>query len=377
MRTSLRIGKVAGIDIGFNWSFIVIAWLITWSLSSAALPETFPGHSDGAYWAAGISIAVLFFASLLTHELAHSLLARRSGVTVTEITLWMLGGVSKFESESETADDELQIAAVGPLTSLGLFFFFGVVATAGALLGLPELVVAVPSLVSALNLMIGVFNLVPAFPLDGGRVLRGFLWKRNGDKLAATRTAAQTGRILGSAMIAFGLIIVMGGAPFNGVWLAFIGLFILFAATVEATQSESQELLKGVLVGEVMTPDPFTVPAGVSVQELVDSYILKTRASAYPVLDDHGDLVGLVTLDRVRAVAPSDRVSTDVRSVACPRDALLLVTPDQALLDVLAPLSASREARALVVDGHRLVGIVSHTDVTRAMNLRSLARSTG
>lgn len=376
MRTSIRIGKVAGIAIGFNWSFLVIAWLITWSLATSALPEAVPGHGDGEYWAAGVAIAVLFFASLLTHELAHSVVARREGVTVTEITLWMLGGVSKFESDPDTADDELRMAAVGPLTSLALFFAFGLITTAAVLLGLPELIVAVPSLVSALNLMIGVFNLVPAFPLDGGRVLRAFLWRRHGDKLAATRSAAQTGRLLGSLMIGLGLLLAMSGAPFNGVWLAFIGLFILFAATVEASQTEGQELLTGVRVGEVMTPDPFTVPADITIAELVDAHILRARASAYPVLD-HGKVMGLVTLDRVRAVAPTDRGTVTVRSIACPLREVLVSTPDRPLLEILGPLATSREGRALVMDGPKLVGIVSHTDVTRAMNLRSLARSTG
>lgn len=209
--------------------------------------------------------ALLFFASLLTHELAHSVVARRAGVEVKEITLWMLGGVAKLGGEADDPNDELAIAVAGPMTSFALGLGFSVIGTSLTLAGAPELVVAVPSLLGGLNIVLAVFNLLPAFPMDGGRVLRAALWRHHGDKLRATRTAAAAGRVLGSALIGLGIVMVMGGVAVSGVWMAFIGLFVLFASTVESTQSEQTELLGGVRVGEVMTPHPITAPARVSV----------------------------------------------------------------------------------------------------------------
>lgn len=375
METSVRLGKVAGIALGFNWSVLLVAALITWSLSTEALPESMPDHGAGQYWAAGTVIAVLFFCSLLAHELAHSIVARHAGVQVNEITLWMLGGVSKLENEAEDARTEFRIAVVGPLTSIGLAVGFGILATAFATAGLPELVVAVPGLLSGLNLILGVFNLAPAYPLDGGRVLRAFLWRQRGDRLAATRAAAHTGRFFGWMMIGLGLVILMSGAAFSGIWLGFIGVFILLASTMELSQTEGRELLSGVAVSRAMTPNPITAPADLSVAALIDRYILRARASAYPAMVGER-VVGLVTLDGVRALPPSQRSTMSVADIAVPMSDVPVATPTEPLLSLIPRLTASPVRRALVMEGDRLVGIISMTDVTRALELREVALPT-
>jgi CBS domain-containing protein len=252
-----------------------------------------------------------------------------------------------------------------------LFLAFGLIASLLAAFSAPELLVAVPLLLSTLNLALALFNLVPAFPLDGGRVLRGFLWRRHDDKVRATRAAAGIGRAFGWSMVAGGVALALTGVALSGVWLTFIGLFIVLASAAESADVEGRALLAGVLVGDVMTVAPFTCPAEVSVDELIHDYVLETRASAYPVMDGQR-AVGLVTLDRVRAVTPGARAHTTVRSIMCPLDQVPQAHPPTPLLDLLPALVRSPESRALVFDQQRLVGIVSNTDVSRAVERRSL-----
>lgn len=372
METNLRLGRVAGIRVGLNWSALVIIWLVVWSLTTGTLPEVAPGHTGGAYLVAGITTAALFFASLLAHELSHSVVARRLGVDVEEITLWMLGGVSKLGSDAEEPNDELAIALAGPACSFGLGLGFGALGSIVGVLGAPELVVAVPSVLGALNLVLAVFNLLPAFPMDGGRVLRAALWRRSGDKRRATRSAAAAGRVLGSALIGLGIFIVMGGGAVSGVWMAFIGLFILFASTVEATQSESDELLAGVTVDDVMSAHPIAAPAHISVAALIDDHVLHDRVSAFPVIDD-GQVIGLVTLQRIRSVSVHARPTTAVGAIACPLDHVPLAAPGDPVADLVPRLVASPDRRALVFEGSTLVGIVSSTDIARAIEVHALA----
>lgn len=377
MESTFTLGRVAGIRIGLNWSVLVIAWLVCWGLATEGFPTAFPDQSTGAYWAAGAVTAVLFFASLVGHELGHSLVARKRGVMVNEITLWMLGGMAKLEKESENARDELRIAVVGPLVSIALAFGFGLLAGFLELAGLPELVVAVPGWLASINLILAIFNLIPAFPMDGGRVLRAWLWKRHDDKLRATETAANAGRGFGWGLIILGLLVLTGGGGLGGLWFSLIGLFLVFASRAEAQQVVQNDLLRGVVVRDAMTPDPITAPAGVSVQDLLDHWVLRHHVSAYPLMDDTGAPVGLATLAHLRQVPPEQRATVLAGQVATPLADTLTTSPDTRLTDLLPELATSSEGRALVMSHGRLVGIVSLTDVTRAIEIRGLARSVG
>lgn len=368
---TIRLGRVAGIPIGANWTVLVIAWLICWSVATAALPDGYPDYGDGQYWAAGIAVAVLFFASLTGHELAHSLIAQRAGVTVTDITLWMLGGVSRFSDDADDARDELRIAVAGPVASFVFAAGFLFMAAAMSAAGLPELAVAVPALLVVLNVMLGAFNLLPAFPLDGGRVLRALLWKRWDDRLRATRAAAAIGRASGVGLVGLGIFLMTASVALDGIWLGFIGLFIVFASTVEAAEVENRELLAGVTVGDIMTRDPHTVPPDVSVEALLHDYVLRWHTSAYPVVGPDG-VEGLVTLAQIRAVAADARRSTPVRAVARPVSDVVVAAPGDRVVGLLPRLASSPDRRALVVEGGTLVGIVSHTDLTRALEIRSM-----
>lgn len=372
METSVRLGRVAGIDIGINWSVVVIAWLICYGIASDALPTAAPGYATGAYWAVGAGAAVLFFSSLLLHELGHSLVARRHGVNVREITLWMLGGVAKLEGESPTPEAELRIAAAGPAVSMVLGVVFLGLAASLEVVGASDLFVAALGWLGSINILLAVFNLMPAFPTDGGRLLRAWLWRRSGDHTQATRTAARVGTSAGWGLVFLGILALTGGGGIGGIWLAMIGLFLVFASNAEATLVEQQHLLEGLLVGHVMTPSPITAPADITVQELLDRYVLHHHVSSYPLLDGDGRLVGIATLRDIRRVTPADRPRVPVRRVATRRAEMVVATASDPMSELLPKLVGNPVGRAVVMDGDHVRGIVSLSDVTRALEARAL-----
>jgi Zn-dependent protease/CBS domain-containing protein len=372
MDETLRLGTIAGVRVGVNWSVLVIVWLLLVGLSAGRFPALYPGHSALAYAIAGAVAAVVFLLSLLAHELAHAVVARHHGVTVEGITLWMFGGVAKLEGEPQDPVADLRIAGVGPLVSLGLGLAFWMVSVVLAGLGGGGLLLGVVGWLSVVNVMLAVFNLVPAAPLDGGRVLRALLWRRHGDRVRAAVTAARAGRRFGAGLVMVGIALVVFTGQLGGIWFALIGWFISSAASVEEQQTRLRHSLQDVLVAHVMSRDPVTVPVGLSIGALLDDYLLRHRFSAFPVVDAWGRPRGLITLNRVKAVPPERRATTAVETVACSFEDVPHAAPSDRLVDVLPAMARSGEGRALVLDGDRVVGIVSATDVARAMELAEL-----
>ncbi|WP_225094556.1 site-2 protease family protein [Streptomyces sp. CoH27] len=368
MDETLPLGRIAGVRIGLHWSVLVIFALITVALARGRLPAAHPGHSPVAYWALAVLTAVVFLASLLAHELAHAVVARRNGVQVEGITLWMLGGAARLRGEAPSPAAELRIAAVGPLTSL----LAGAV-LAGAAVGLRAvhasgLVVEAAVWLAAINVLLAVFNALPAAPLDGGRLLRAYLWHRTGDRLRATRGATAAGRLLGWFMVLTGFADVLFAGDITGLWPALIGWFLIAAATAEARQAQLRGVLDGVPVSRVMTPDPVTVPATAALSDfLAEGPFGPYRHSAFPVLAADGSVAGLVTVRRVDRTPPQERAHTTVGDVMRPLTEVLTAAPDEPVLDLLPRLQESPVRRALVVDGGRLVGILTVADVTRAL----------
>ena len=369
MDDSIKLGRIAGISVGVNWSLLLVFWLITWALAGQRFPDEFPGHGRGAYWTAATSTAILFYASLLAHEMGHALVARSKGVRVEGITLWLFGGVAKLDREASTARDELRIAIIGPLVSLGAALVFGVLALGADAAGAPELVVGALAWLSVINVMLAVFNLVPAAPLDGGRVLRAILWRRWNDQTRATVAASRAGRVFGYTLIALGLLEFAAGAGVGGLWFVFLGWFILNAARAE----EQHVLLRGALgdlrVRDVMSSSPVVAPDWLTVDAFLEEHVFRNHFSAFPVESFAGALTGLVTLARLKTVPAGDRRRVQVRDVACPLAEVPVVAPDALLLDLLPRLSRFADGRALVLDDGRLVGIVSRSDVARAVEL--------
>ena len=321
MRASISLGRIAGIRVGINASvFLIIAILVAGLATGQSPAVEFPGRGIVAYVIAAIIAAVLFLASLLAHELAHSLVARRNGIEVESIVLWLLGGVAQLRGEPKTPGADFRIAdLVGPLTSLALAIVFGLAAGGfgirGGATGLPFGVLAY---LAATNAMLAVFNLIPAAPLDGGRVLRAALWRWRGNRQTAAVSAARAGRFVGFAMIALGVLQVVTGNGLGGVWLALIGWFVVSAATAEEQQARLGGQLAGNAVGQVMTPTPTVLDGNLTVDDFVAPGSADPSGSRHiPSSIRDGRLTGLVTLNRVRAVPPGAVPATRLQEIAC------------------------------------------------------------
>ncbi|MEU8263326.1 site-2 protease family protein [Micromonospora sp. NPDC048999] len=366
MRASFRLGRIAGVPVGVNWSVVVIFALIAWALAASLFPHSYPGYSTFAYVLAGLAASVVFFGGLLAHELAHSVVAKRNGIEVEDITLWLFGGVSKLKGEAKDPGAELRIAGVGPLVSLLIGIFFGVIAALVGLTGGRGLLLGVLSWLAGINILLAIFNVLPAAPLDGGRLLRAVVWRATGDRTKASVVAARAGWGLGILLIAVGLWQFLRGAGIGGLWLALIGWFLIGAASAEERQARMGSALQGVRVGDVMTPQPQTVSGELTVADFVDHYLFAYRHTALPLAED-GRPVGLVTLDRVRGIPADQRATTTLASVACRADDLVLARPEEQLTDLLPRLSQCADGRALVVSDQGLVGIVSPSDISRAV----------
>ena len=377
MNENISLGRIAGIHVGFNWSLLVVVALIAWSLATGFFPVEVPGRAAGWYWLAGAVAAVVFLASLLAHELAHSVVAQRSGVRVDGITLWLFGGVSRLSGEVSSARTEALITAVGPLTSFVLgavFLLLGLGLSAGHA---PGLLPVTLNWLGTINLLLAAFNLIPPAPLDGGRILRAVVWARTGDRFRATRVASRAGLVFGIMLIAYGLFtFATTGNVIGGVWAVFLGWFLLSAARAEETGGLIRQALVGVTVGDVMTPRPIQVPDDLSVEDLPHRFILGYRHSTFPTQGGDGRLTGLVTIAAVKKVSAEARPDTRVHEIACPLDQVPSAAPGEPLTTLLERLGGGcGEGRALVLQDGQLVGLVSPSDISRALQHTSLGRT--
>jgi Zn-dependent protease/CBS domain-containing protein len=372
MRESIRLGHIAGIRVGLNVSVLVIVVILVFGLAFGRFPEVYPDHPTWAYLVAGLISAILLLASLLAHELAHAVVARRNGVEVEGITLWLLGGVAQLRGEPRTSGADLRIAIVGPVTSLVVGAVFAVLATLAAAVDGPGLVVGTLAYLAGLNVILAVFNMIPAAPLDGGRVLRAFLWWRRGDRTGAAVTAARAGRVFGLTLIALGFVQFVIGAGFGGLWLALIGFFLVTAASAEEQQTRVQAALHDVRTADVMTRDPLVMDAETTVQELINNVVLTHRYSTYPLVEN-GRLAGLVTLNRVRATPPDQRHALRLADIACPPDEVPTAAPDELLTDLLPRMEGCTDGRAVILDeaGH-VLGLITASDIARALQTAEL-----
>jgi Zn-dependent protease/predicted transcriptional regulator len=366
MRASFRVGKVFGVPVGVHWSVLIIFALIAWSLAGNLLPRSYPGHPLSAYIIAGLIAAVVFFLGLLAHEVSHAVIAKRNGLEVNSITLWLLGGVAELHGEPRTPGADLRIAGVGPLVSLIIGLVAGGISTGLALAGQRGLVTGTIAWLGGINLLLAFFNVLPAAPLDGGRLLRAALWKWRGDRTWAAIAAARVGRVFGVVLIALGVWQFAVGAGAGGLWLALIGWFLTSAAGAEERQTRTGEALSGVRARDVMTEHPQTVPPDVSVADFVEHYLFGSRYAAYPLTEDDRP-VGIATLDRVRQVPNEQRRDTPLRQIACRPEELVIVSPEEPLADLLPRLNGCADGRVLVVSEGRLVGIVSPSDISHAV----------
>lgn len=374
MDTSVRLGRVAGIEVGLHWSLAIVFALIVWTLAGQVLPEVVPDQTQSAYWLVSALAAVLFYVSLLSHEMGHALVARRLGVKVDGITLWIFGGVARLRGDASTPGTEARIAIAGPVVSLALAVLFGAATFALDVAEGPPLVEGACIWLAGSNAMLLVFNLIPAFPLDGGRLLRAWLWQRGGDRYRATSSAARLGRICSFLMIGLGFLALFVQGALSGLWLIFLGWFLLNAARGEEEQVMMRRALTGLRVGDAMTPDATLVPGWITVDEFMRSYILPgQRATAFPLKTLDGALDGLVTLAQLTHLTPEERQSRRVRDVGVGMDQVAKASPAEPVTSVLDRFSTSDEGQMLVIDGGKLVGRLSPADIMRVLSGRRRA----
>lgn len=364
MHSSFRLGRVRGIDIGANWTWLLVVALIVWSLAAGVFPSTNPGLSEGAYVAMAAVAAALFFTSLLLHELGHAIQAQREGMAIDGITLWVFGGVAKFRGSFPSAGAEFRIAIAGPLVSLLLGVLFVAVAL---VLPLPTAVDGVVFWLGQINLMLLVFNLLPALPLDGGRVLRSALWQRRNDFLTATRSAARLGIFFGQLLIFAGLLLLFTVGAFGGVWLAFIGWFVIGAAESERRAAETRVVLAGLRVRDAMVQSPVAVSAQLPLDLFVNEFFMGHRYTAYPVTRD-GEVAGIVSFRDAMERASGDGVFVEDAMIGL--DDALVLDADAELSDALPELMASPLRRALVRRDGEIAGLLSVTDALRILQAR-------
>jgi len=367
MPGSFRIGKIAGIDIDINVSWIIILVLLTVSLATGWFPQLYPGWSTATYWLIAFLSSLLLFVSVLLHELAHSLVARRRGLPVKSITLFIFGGVSNIEREPPSPGIEFQMAVVGPLTSLviGVICFLLQLPLRGSNSPLEGILFYL----AVTNVLLGVFNLIPGFPLDGGRVLHSIIWKITDSMRQATRVATISGQIIAYLFILLGVWLFFIGYFFDGIWLGFIGWFLLSAAQSANSQVMLESELRGVTVGEVMNPTPTLVPANISLQQLVDQYFLPQGLRSALVMQAD-QLAGLITLSDIRHVPREQWEYIPVGQAMIPVERLHVVQPQQSLNDVL-PLMAGRDVNQLpVVQNGAVVGVVSRDAIVKYLEVR-------
>ncbi|TDO58742.1 Zn-dependent protease [Kribbella sp. VKM Ac-2571] len=363
MNATFRFGRIAGIPIGAHWSVLLMVLIVSDTLASNALPQLVPGHSAAAYWSTAVLAAVVFVASLLAHELAHALTARRLDLPVERITLWMLGGVSVLGGDPATPRAAFLIAGAGPATSIGL----GVLGGGGGLLlrplDAPDLLRASVWWLAVMNVALGVFNLLPGVPLDGGRLLRALLWQWYGDPDRATVLAAIAGRVVGGVIGALGVVQLLNGDA-GGLWLIAVGYVIVLAAVAEGRQARAHGAPARTTASQLMRAADITGKVETPVGEFL-ARVLDEEQLLFPIIGPDGRATGVVSLRRLASVPSGLRSTTTLGEIQVPLQQVPVVSSQATLAD-LQRLPVDAEGVALVSDGLQLVGLITGYDITRA-----------
>jgi Zn-dependent protease/CBS domain-containing protein len=370
---SWRLGRIAGVEVGVHWTVFGIALLLVFGLYGSVLPDAAPGYSAVAYGTWAVVAAILFLFSLLGHELAHVLVARRFGVTARRITLWLLGGVSELDGEAPTPRAELFIAGAGPLTSLVLGGLGAAAAFGVNALGAPGVVVVALAWLAGVNVLLGVFNLLPGAPLDGGRLLRAVLWRIRGDRDRAQIAADWAGMGVGLVLGALGLAELLYTGGRGGLWLILLGWFLITAANADRTRVRITSALAGHSVGDIMSTGVECGYVTETAEQFRDRVVAHSRHHAFPLIDLDGHVAGLVRAADVVRLPPPQRAVVRLGELAPSTRPMKAVPVDAAATDALKGLGPMTPL-VCVVDAGRLVGVVSAADVSHAVEVDAAAR---
>ena len=369
---AVKIFTIKGFNIRLDPSWLLIAALITWSLSQEYFPKVLPDAAPAIHLRMAIAAMLCFFASLLTHELAHSIVARRLGVPIKNITLFLFGGVAELEAEPKSGRIEFWVALAGPAMSFCLAFGFWVLAKASGLILDAEPVTLVFSYLALINLILALFNLLPAFPLDGGRVLRAYLWNRNGNILSATKTAAKLGNVIAYLLMGLGVLALFQGALVSGIWQLMIGGFILLAARSSFQSQLARAAFEHKTVQDLMRRDPVTIGPEMTLSEYVKKIMLLKGVSFVPVLET-GTLLGHMNRKVLSGIERENWGGTRVGDVFVGLDEQSSIAPDLPIQDLITRIAKTGQRKLMVVSGHQLVGVISLTDLIHYLQASEIA----
>ncbi|HOL17011.1 MAG TPA: site-2 protease family protein [Bacillota bacterium] len=365
MKSSFRLGRIFGIAIDIHFSWLLVLALFSMSLARGYFPEVLPDLPPRTYWLTAVLTTIIAFASILAHELAHSLMAIRQGISIKKIVLFIFGGVAQMETEAKQPLAELKITVVGPLTSFCI----------GIILGLIYYLVLPPGniisealfFVAYLNIYVSLFNLIPAFPLDGGRILRAIIWYFSKNLLRATRAAVGLGSLISFLGIGYGFLTIIIRGNIMGLWLVFLGWMIYQAGQTSYSQLVFQETFGGIRVEKIMSPNPVTVSPDLNLQQLADNF-LEHKFGAFPVV--YGSTThGLVSLHQMKDIPRDKWIHTPVTRIMTPLKDCTVASPQEDAASIMMKMAASNEGRVLVMDNGDLVGILSRTDMMRFMQM--------
>jgi Zn-dependent protease len=365
---TVNLFKVAGIQINLDYSWFIIFILVVWSLSAGYFPHQFPHFTREAYWIAGLVATLFFFFSIVLHELAHSIVATHLGIEIKQITLFIFGGVSQLSSEAKNPRDELFIAVVGPLTSiiLGILFWAGKILVQSHV---SVIISAVFDYLAWINVFLGIFNLIPGFPLDGGRVLRAAAWWKTGSPNYAIRLATDMGKGFALGLIILGALEIFKGALIGGLWLVLIGLYLrnmAFAGLQEYVLMHSLEEMK---VRQIMMEDVVGVPPDISVERLITDFFFHSSFREFPVIKND-EILGVISLDNLQNLNEEERREKTVEDVMISLSGDITISPNNTLSEALGKMSEKNNTRLLVMDKERLKGIITKNGVLRLMELK-------
>lgn len=367
-KRALKLMTVGGIQINLDYSWFIVFGLVLWSLSAGYFPHAYPGQTGRIYWTTGLIATLLFFLSVITHELSHSFMAIRSGIKIPEITLFIFGGMARLSEDASDPKTEFRIAIVGPVTSFALAFIFWLVQQ--LLRGdQASIVVEMFGYLAWINVALGVFNLLPGFPLDGGRILRAFWWWKKGSMLEATRIASDWGKGLAIALMIAGGLQIFAGSLFGGLWIILIGMFLRGMAEGSYQELAIRKSVEGARAEDVMIRDVVTASADLSLKRLISDYFLRYGYRGFPVTSN-GRVLGVVSLSDVKDLSAEEQAEKTVGQAMAPLNSGIIIQPETPLMDALNRMSQSNVARFLVMRGDKMVGMVTHSGLLRFLEIK-------
>ncbi len=368
MESDIRLGKISGIEIFISYSWFIIFALVTFALAFGFFPQQFPDHSVGSNVAIGLFSSALFFASLLFHEMSHSLVANRNNIPVKKITLFIFGGMSQMSEEPKDPRAEFKMALAGPASSLFLAGAFFVLFRALLASGITSEYFAAFFWLAQINLMLAIFNLAPGFPLDGGRVLRAAVWSATGDFERATNIAARGGQVVAFLLIGFGILLFLGG-NIGGIWLILIGWFLNQSAVGSFRQVMLQHTLADVSVHNIMSHEVTTVKPDTTLEDLVNHFFLRHRFGRFPVMGGD-ELMGIVTLHDIKDVPRQDWATVTAGEIIEPIDETMTIGENEPAIKALLKMAGEGAGHLLVINNGHLVGLVTKTDIMGLIRVR-------